>query len=1529
MEKTWEKIQQKTFTKWVNSHLRKRAIVIEDLQKAFGDGVNFINFLEIISNQSLPKYEKKPKIRIQKVGNVSTGLQFLKSQKINLVNISAEDIVDENLKLILGLIWTIIQKFQIDDISEEQLSAKEALLLWCQKKTAGYKDCKVENFTWSFQDGLALCALIHRHRPDLLDYNKLSKDNKAYNLQLAFDVAEKELGIPKLLDVEDMVDIKPDERSVITYVVQYYHVFSKYNQAEVAGRRIGKLVDLTTANDAMKNDYLDKARKLVDWINKVKPGIDDRNFENSLDGVKNQIEDFKSYKSNEKPPKTSDKAALDSLFGNIALKLRSNNRPAFDPPAGLKPADIEALWEALAQAEREREQALREELERQQKIDHLKRRFNLKAGKFENWLAEKENYLGTDEAVDSINEAQSKLKTHDAFDDDYANSKPRLETIQNVARDYAALKPTDADAVLAQSDALGSRWTGLAGPQASKRQDLEDKLKRQEKMEALRLEWAKQTKEYKNWNAGTVDNVSNHYFGDNLESVEKFEETINNTDAEYGNNSESKKSDLDKLWDEMQAIGVTENRYTPLTNKDIEASHNHLKEELDKRRAAYNIELERQRNMEAKRKEWAEKADNFVKSLNDRKAAVDAITGEPHDTIQGIKDTWADGKAEHDGLAELASLQEELSGLGIKDNKYTQYTLGGLQNSNQKFVNHVKNLLSALQDEIDMKKEYETKAAALVEWINNTQPSLTDVAFDNTLAGVRNQNSNWQKYLTTERATHDIDRINLTSLYNKISNLLNANNRPAYSPPSGFDQAAIASSWDQLTAQEKEKEAAIKAELSRQEKLATLVKRFNSDAEDLRSWANEKEAFVSAEEEVHDLDTARMKVKFLEVFNSEMASKQPALSELKQLNAEIAALNYKDIDSVNATTAELEAIFARFSDQSASKGAKLQEALSHQQALEELRLSFADQARDFNRWVRDSNEVINDYNFGYTLEEVQAYGAQLDASDAEFSAHANDKKAAIDGVSNDLSSKGVTDNRHTHFNTGDMQNLRSSVDDAIARRRAAYQAELDKQTVHEGKRKEFAQLAGDFINWVDQEKAHFSSLDGTPEERISAVQNRHSGGAHCQDKVAAITTLDKEMKGLGIYDNKHTPYTSNVCESRKAQYDASVANFLQGLQDEKELNERAAAQQAEYERKMKIENLRVAYAKDANALSQWLESANETLSEPILCNFPADVAEFQKEFDAVSAAKDSNNARFDNSCKLANELTDAGGSISGAPTVEDLSAKWNLFQSTHSDRHSALADETARQNHNESLRVSFANQANAFAAWIKEKSAAINNNAGSLEEQLARLQALKTEILSASSQLTAVESSHTALEEAGVTSNPHTDATYPSLKVSYEGLAKEVSNKETVIQREIFQKTNANVSAEQLAEFKEVFEHFDKDRTGTLSRLEFKACLTSLGEDLSDSDIDKIIASIGKEGRVPFDNFCTFMSERAADSDTQDKIVAAFQALSGGNPWVTEGQLRQALPGEKVDYLIANMPLYNGIQGQFDFNAWSGHAFSR
>ncbi|XP_055845795.1 titin isoform X3 [Episyrphus balteatus] len=125
-----------------------------------------------------------------------------------------------------GSSTTPIFKFTDPALNARAATFKEQLLQWCQSKTQEYENVQITNFSASWTDGLAFCALIHHFLPDAFDYSTLNPKQRRYNFELAFRVADEKAGIAPLLDVEDMVVMKrPDWKCVFTYVQSIYRRF--------------------------------------------------------------------------------------------------------------------------------------------------------------------------------------------------------------------------------------------------------------------------------------------------------------------------------------------------------------------------------------------------------------------------------------------------------------------------------------------------------------------------------------------------------------------------------------------------------------------------------------------------------------------------------------------------------------------------------------------------------------------------------------------------------------------------------------------------------------------------------------------------------------------------------------------------------------------------------------------------------------------------------------------------------------------------------------------------------------------------------------------------------------------------------------------------------------------------------------------------------------------------------------------------------------------------------------------------------
>ncbi|KAA8577373.1 hypothetical protein FQN60_008545 [Etheostoma spectabile] len=105
--------------------------------------------------------------------------------------------------------------------SHSSLSRSNQLLTWCQEQTRGYRGVAVNDLTTSWKSGLALCALIHRFRPDLIDFESLDASSVDANTRLALDVSQRYFGICPLMTEDEMWS---DSLSVVMYLSQFYQL---------------------------------------------------------------------------------------------------------------------------------------------------------------------------------------------------------------------------------------------------------------------------------------------------------------------------------------------------------------------------------------------------------------------------------------------------------------------------------------------------------------------------------------------------------------------------------------------------------------------------------------------------------------------------------------------------------------------------------------------------------------------------------------------------------------------------------------------------------------------------------------------------------------------------------------------------------------------------------------------------------------------------------------------------------------------------------------------------------------------------------------------------------------------------------------------------------------------------------------------------------------------------------------------------------------------------------------------------------
>lgn len=263
---------------------------------------------------------------------------------------------------------------------EDNVSAREALLRWARRSTARYPGVRVNDFTSSWRDGLAFSALVHRNRPDLLDWRKARNDRPRERLETAFHIVEKEYGVTRLLDPEgklihdnaysdpsncnpsnlDVDTNEPDEKSLITYISSLYDVFPEPPS-------IHPLFDMESQRRV--HEYRDLAQQFIYWCREKTAYLQERSFPPTLIEMKRLLSDLQRFRSDEVSARKREKSKLIQIYKELERYFETVGE--VDVEAELRPDAIEKAWYRMNTALQDREVILQQEIERLERLQRL------------------------------------------------------------------------------------------------------------------------------------------------------------------------------------------------------------------------------------------------------------------------------------------------------------------------------------------------------------------------------------------------------------------------------------------------------------------------------------------------------------------------------------------------------------------------------------------------------------------------------------------------------------------------------------------------------------------------------------------------------------------------------------------------------------------------------------------------------------------------------------------------------------------------------------------------------------------------------------------------------------------------------------------------------------------------------------------------------------------------------------------------------------------------------------------------------
>ncbi|GBG26612.1 Alpha-actinin-1 [Hondaea fermentalgiana] len=702
----WIGIQRKTFTRWANQYLPP-GNKIEELVPDLADGTVLASLLGRISDENVGRINSKPKMDIQKLENLNQCLKFIRDHDIPLVNIGSSDILKGNEKLVLGLLWTIILRFEVSGAD-----GKAGLLLWLQRSTKGYTNVDVKDFTSSWTDGLAFNALIHRYRPDLLEFDGLSPAEGLANCEQAFSIAEDKLGIARLLDPEDVVE-HPDEKSQVAYLSQFFKLFAGQAKLESKLRAVKNAVAVTRRHDDWMNQYTQLSKEVQDFVSSNKSRFENAPALSATDDVKAALDDFNTYMNNVKPEMASKRAEAEGVYTTLVSSKRNNNRPEFS--AEIPPADLGAAWESLEHAEQSYERQMLDRYLSYRMADHAVAKFKAKSVAVNVWLDEKLAVFGEGVKGGSVSELETELEMHASYE-----SRLKLyDTVMEELRAIVAKAETSeghagvADASQGMRD-LDEKMSTCKSQGESHRSALESALESEKALAAKDKLYLQKINELDFLVDQLDQSLSEDITGATTAEMTELQ-------GQMGSIEQSVQAALTSV-DEVSALAAEIESKRP-DAKDHCAQQRSRIESMQSKVNSLQSDLGSVLAAEQRRDELSQRfaglANEFASFCDGQRAALGGVSGSLDDQKEAIAKLRSEVAGEDSaGAAKLAALEEASQACEEAElvaNTYTTHTIFSLRSNHEQLLKDLKRADEAISAQLMAQKSLQISPEQLKE----------------------------------------------------------------------------------------------------------------------------------------------------------------------------------------------------------------------------------------------------------------------------------------------------------------------------------------------------------------------------------------------------------------------------------------------------------------------------------------------------------------------------------------------------------------------------------------------------------------------------------------------------------------------------------------------------------------------------------------------------------------------------------------------------------------------------------------------